>query len=244
MPALKKFDAKVARHVALINRNLCANLIRHDYIVTGSVKAKRAQAEIESFLARALHENKRLADKPLADRLEQIKALSFLEPADKTEIGLKVLEQLSERYVNRPRGFTRVIKLEPRLGEDKAPMSVLELVDLDFEIKFWYTAKIVARLELQKLPLDGMTAHNVKKLTAARLDGAARFRAAVDEAKREFFAVDGEDAVVDPETAENLKNKPSQRFYKQTADFAKSKKYRTKPREARPAAAVPPPPTV
>lgn len=241
MPALKKFDANVARHVKLMNKNLCANLIRHDYIVTGRTKAKRAQAKVERFLAKTLHENRKLQDQPLEERFNSIKALNYLQPPDKSEVGHKVLDQLSKRYPQRTHGFTRIIKLEPRLGEDKAPMSVLELVDSEFEIKFWYTAKIVARLELQKLPVDGLTQHNVDKLTQFRENGAERFREAVEEAKTAFFKVDPETGdVTSKDVQANLENKPPKmKYYTGNAAFGASKKHAVKPRQAKPAGAVP-----
>lgn len=239
MPALKKFDANVARHVKQINQNLCANIIRHEYIVTGSTKAKRAQAKIEKFLGKALHQNSKVASQPLAERMEKVQALKFLQQADRPEIGAKVLQELSERYPERTHGFTRIIKLEPRLGEDKASMSVLELVDSEFEVKLWYTAKIVARLELQKLPLDDLTKHNVQKLTQKRVDGNKRFRQAVDEAKKVFFDYTPEHGVSSPSVQQNLQNKPSKSFYQKTAGFTKSKKYAVKARPVKSTAAVP-----
>lgn len=239
MPALKKFDANVARHVKLMNKNLCANLIRHEYIVTGRTKAKRAQAEIESFLARALHENKKLEGKSLSEKLRLNKELRYLQPPDIQEIGTKVIETLSSRYPERVHGFTRIIKLEPRLGEDKAPMSILELVDSDFEIKFWYTAKIIARLELQGLPVDALTQHNVDKLTRFREGGVEKFREAVEEAKVTFFKFDPETQKVEDDTAAaNLKNQPSVG----PSEFGISKKYNVKPREVKEGGAVPPSP--
>lgn len=241
MPALKKFDANVARHVKLMNKNLCANLIRHEYIVTGRTKAKRAQAKIETFLAKALHHDRSVQDQPLAERFRNNRALNYLQPPDKQEVGTKVLEELSKRYPNRTHGFTRIIKLEPRLGEDKAPMSVLELVDSEFEIKFWYTAKIVARLELQKLPVDALTQHNVDKLTQFRYNGAERFREAVEEAKVEFFKVDPETGAVTSKDAEaSLENKPHDlSFYDGSSKFGASKKLPVKPRGAKPEASIP-----
>lgn len=210
MPALKKFDANVARHLKLMNKNLCANLIRHEYIVTGQTKAKRAQAHIESFLAKALHENKQIQDKPLKYRYENVRALNYLQPPDKKEVGSKVLQELSRRYTDRTHGFTRVTKLEPRLGEDKAPMAILELVDSEFEIKFWYVAKTVARLELQGLKVDPLTQHNIEKLTKLRHNGEARFRQAVEECKTRFFDYAADEGRVTSDSVEtNLQNKPT-----------------------------------
>lgn len=241
MPALKKFDANVARHVKLMNKNLCANLIRHEYIVTGRTKAKRAQAQIESFLAKALHENDKNLDQSFEQRFANNKALNYLQPPDKKEIGSKVIEELSKRYTKRKHGFTRIIKLEPRLGEDKAPMSVLELVDSEFEIKFWYTAKIVARLELQGLPVDALTQHNVDKLVQFRQNGEAGFRKAVEEAKVRFFKYNPETKTIeDPETAKNLENKPPKMsFYDKSATFGNSKKHDVRQREAKPVVELP-----
>lgn len=230
MPALKKFDANVVRHVRLMNKNLCANLIRHDYIVTGKTKAKRAQAEIERFLGRALHQNKKLKSEPLELRLQSVKALTYLQVPDRSEIGSKVLEELSKRYPHRKHGFTRVTKLERRLGEDKAEMAILELVDLDYEIKFWYTAKIVARLELQKRAVDPLTQQNVKKLTQLRPNGEEAFRAAVDEAKTEFFKFDKEsEAVESDDVRENLKHFPVNK--EGQAPWGRTPRYAVKSRE-------------
>ncbi|OBA19480.1 ribosomal protein L17 [Metschnikowia bicuspidata var. bicuspidata NRRL YB-4993] len=243
MPALKKFDANVVRHVKLMNKNLCANLIRHEYIVTGRTKAKRAQAKIESFLARAMYQNKELAEQPLALRIRQVKALGYLQPPDKAELAPKVLDELSRRFSTRTHGFTRIIKLENRLGTDNAPMSVLELVDSDFEIKFWYTAKIVARLELQGLELDGITSHNVQSLTHSRHNGTARFRDAVEECKVKFFSYDPETkSVTDAAVRAELDNKPSLRYVEQAVDFSGSKRHPVKPRGQRSSVAVPPSP--
>jgi large subunit ribosomal protein L17 len=40
----------------------------------------------------------------------------------------KVFEELSERYEGRAGGYTRIVKLGPRLG-DGAPQVILELID-------------------------------------------------------------------------------------------------------------------
>lgn len=234
MPALQKFHANVTRHVKLMDKNLCASVIRHEHIVTTRSKAKRAQVKVERFLADALKANSSIKDKEVMARFRGNAALNYLQPPDKKEVGFKVIEELADRYPRRQTGFTRVIKLEPRLGEDKAPMSVLELVDSDYEIKFWFTAKIVARLEIQDLPLDDITKVNVQKLTQFRNDGENKFREAVETAKVEFFKYDSVTGVVaDQEIAENLKNVPQNLEFNGgdlAGSLTKSKRFLTKPR--------------
>lgn len=245
MPALKKFDANVASHVKLINKNLCADIVRHDYIVTGRTKAKRAQPVVERFLARALAANRSMGDVALDERIRQNAALNFLHPPHRTEIGARLLGPIADRYPVRTHGFTRIIRLEPRLGEDKAPMSVLELVDSEYQIKYWYHAKVVARLELQGLAVDDLTAHNVRKLTQYRENGESEFRAAVETAKKEFFKVNEEGQVVDEAVKKNLENLPRDLEFHGGSMAGKvlgSKKYGTVPRAKRDVASIPPSP--
>lgn len=242
MPSLQKFHANVARHVKLMNKNLCAELVRHDYIVTGRTKAKRAQPLVERFLANAFRQNRKMADAGLPERIERNQALNYLHTPHRSEIGTQVLDNLAKRYRNRSHGFTRIIKLEPRLGEDKAPMSVLELVDSDYQIKYWYNAKVVARLELQGLPVDDLTAHNVRKLTQYRENGEQEFRDAVETAKKQFFKVDDEGNVVDEEIKRNLENLPTNLEYhggSLSGKLTVSKKYNTVKRPAKDQAQVP-----
>ncbi|ODV80246.1 ribosomal protein L17 [Suhomyces tanzawaensis NRRL Y-17324] len=242
MPSLQKFHANVARHIKLMDKNLCANLIRHENIITTRAKAKRAQSKIEKFLADAIRNNKELADKDFEYRLENNDALNFLQPPDRKEVGSKIINELAQRYPGRSSGFTRIIKLEPRLGEDKAPMSVLELVDSDYEIKFWYTAKIVARLELQNIPVDDLTKHNVHKLTKLRNDGEESFRNAVETAKLEFFKFNPETGSFnDPEIEKNLQNKPNMAYHEGplVGTLLKSKKFGTTPRPTRETVEIP-----
>lgn len=234
MPSLQKFHANVSRHVKLMDKNLCANLIRNDHIITTRAKAKRAQSNIEQFLAKSLHQHNLMADKPLEYKLANNPYLRYLQPPDLQELGPKILSEIFERYPQRSHGFTRIIKLEPRLGEDKAPMSVLELVDSEYEIKLWYTAKIVARLQLQGLELDDITKKDVEKLTKLRVDGESVFDKTVEQAKMTFFKYNPETQQIEDESiVENLKNMPNNLQYYDGSYSSGSKTFNVKPRPQR-----------
>lgn len=236
MVTINHFNKDVATHKKMIYKNLCANVIRNENIITTQAKARQAQPHIERFLGKALAESKNITNSTNpAEKLLKIKAFDYLQPPDKQDVGLKVIRELTNRYKNRDHGFTRIIKLEPRLGEDKAPMCVLELVDSKYEIKLWFTAKAVAKLELQNIPLDDITELNVKKLTRGRPDGEQVFRDAVETCKKEFFkhGVEiEEDAVVDEKLKKLLESLPNMERHtgELKGKLLVSKKYKTKPR--------------
>ncbi|RLV89563.1 50S ribosomal protein L17 [Spathaspora sp. JA1] len=236
---LQKHHVNVARLTSSINKNLCANIIRHEYIVTTLPKAKKAQPLIESFLSKSLNRIRQQktelqkTDKEAVE-VEDVREFKFLHSPDVNEIGSKVINELSLRFPNRRNGFTRLIRLERRLGEDKASMAVLELVGSEYEIKFWYTAKTVARLELQGLQLDDITKLNVEKITSSRIEGDVKFREAVELCKKEFFKVDPEtNEVTDEQIKANLNNLPSNlKYYGGSLQdtLLVSKKFNTKKR--------------
>lgn len=83
----------------------------------------------------------------------------------------KLFSELRERYLNRPGGYTRVLRIEP-LKEDQAPSAILELVDGPRDIRFAMTAKTLVR---ERATEDGivrpLTAKNIKKVTQFRPGG-------------------------------------------------------------------------
>jgi len=110
----RKFGRTSAHRKALF-RNMVTALIDKERIRTTLAKAKELRGKVEKTITlgkkRTLHA-RRHALKLVADR-------SSLK---------KIFGPLSERYANRPGGYTRVIKLGHRLGDD-APMAFIELVD-------------------------------------------------------------------------------------------------------------------
>jgi large subunit ribosomal protein L17 len=101
-------------HRLAMFRNLVTDLLRYERIITTEAKAK----EVRGFADRMITLGKR------GDLQSRRRALGFVY--DKKIVD-KVFSDLGPRYANRPGGYTRIVKLEPRTG-DGARMAQLELV--------------------------------------------------------------------------------------------------------------------
>ena len=96
-------------------RNMMNSLIEHEAIKTTLPKAKELRKVIEPMITLAKKDslaNKRLAFNRLRDRDSVVKLFAVLGP----------------RYQTRPGGYTRILKMGFRVG-DNAPMAFVELVD-------------------------------------------------------------------------------------------------------------------
>jgi len=102
-------------HRRAMFRNLVTDLLDYEKITTTEAKAKEVRGLAEKMITLG-------KDGELHSRRQ---ALSFIIDKKVTE---KVFTELAERYAERPGGYTRIIKLGPRLG-DGAPMVKLELVE-------------------------------------------------------------------------------------------------------------------
>ena len=96
-------------------RNMCNSLLRHEAIRTTVPKAKELRRVVEPLIT--------LGKAPtLANR-----RLAFNRTRDR-EIVTKLFAELGPRYQARPGGYTRILKMGFRQG-DNAPMALVELVD-------------------------------------------------------------------------------------------------------------------
>ncbi|KAI0464650.1 hypothetical protein LJB42_002270 [Komagataella kurtzmanii] len=170
------------KHEWAMLRNLASSLIKNESIITTKARAKKTQALVENLITKA----KKNYDKSLI--LADIFEPNVTIP--------KLYNVLKPRYQSRAGGYTRILNLEPRMN-DKAPQVIMELVDnTQREMKLWYTAKIVARLELQNIAINPLTQKNVDKLLHNRENGEEKFREIVEICKKEFYS--------DPKSLENL----------------------------------------
>jgi large subunit ribosomal protein L17 len=101
-------------HRLALFRNLVTDLLRHEKVITTEAKAK----EIRGLAEKVITWGKR------GDLNARRQALGFVYDKKVVE---KVFNELAPRYVDRPGGYTRIIKLGPRQG-DGARMAQLELV--------------------------------------------------------------------------------------------------------------------
>jgi large subunit ribosomal protein L17 len=94
---------------------MCVSLLRHEAIKTTIPKAKELRRVVEPLITLGRTPtvaNRRLAFARLRDR----------------EIVTKLFNELGPRYATRPGGYTRILKMGFRVG-DNAPMAYVELVD-------------------------------------------------------------------------------------------------------------------
>ncbi|KAJ6103130.1 54S ribosomal protein L8 [Penicillium sp. IBT 16267x] len=177
-------------HRQALLRNLVTSLFENESITTTWAKAKEAQ---------------RLADKLITlgkknSEASRRRALEiFYKPH---EILPKLFGPLRERYADRPGGYTRVLRVEPkqkyeyynrpkrnreepeRKPHDQAPSAILELVDGPKDMRFAMTARTLLRQRERGIQnLNQLTALNVRKVTRFRKEGVEALEAAISNLK-------------------------------------------------------------
>jgi large subunit ribosomal protein L17 len=109
-----KLSRDSAHRKALL-MNLSKEVIDHERIETTTAKAKAVKPEVERLITLAKR----------GDLHARRQALSALGQ-DKFMV-YKLFEEIAPRYAERPGGYTRILKLGPRLS-DATEMALLELV--------------------------------------------------------------------------------------------------------------------
>ena len=112
---------KTSSHRKAMFMNMSNSLIKHEQITTTLAKAKELRRFVEKIIT--------LGKK--GDLLSRRKAVSILQDQ---KMSKKVFEILADRYKNRSGGYTRIIKLGNRFG-DNAPTAVIEFVERDENAK-------------------------------------------------------------------------------------------------------------
>jgi large subunit ribosomal protein L17 len=131
-------------HRRAMFRALTANLVLHERIETTDAKAKELRRVAERLLSQAIRlgnvaftpgSELSPADKgrpppaarPGCQKRHPRGGPGHSEGSRKVDLVEKVFVDLAKRFQGRPGGYTRIIKLGPRRG-DNAPMCVIEFV--------------------------------------------------------------------------------------------------------------------
>jgi large subunit ribosomal protein L17 len=111
---LRKLN-RTSEHRQAMLRNMMNSLLTHEVIKTTLPKAKELRRVVEPMITlakTATVANRRLAFDRLRDR----------------DVVVKLFNELGPRFAKRPGGYTRILKMGFRVG-DNAPMALVELVD-------------------------------------------------------------------------------------------------------------------
>ncbi|MGB5376887.1 50S ribosomal protein L17 [Muriicola sp.] len=114
---------KTAHRSAML-ANMACSLIEHKRINTTVAKAKALKQFIEPLITKSKAENNVSAEKGTHNR-----RIVFKNLRDKYAVS-ELFSTVSEKVADRPGGYTRIIKLGNRLG-DNADMAMIELVDFN-----------------------------------------------------------------------------------------------------------------
>ena len=118
--AHRKLNRSSSHRKALL-MNLSNALLKHEQITTTLPKAKELRPYVEKIIT--------LGKK--GDLPSKRKAISILQDEKNAK---KVFDIYSKRYKDRIGGYTRIVKLGNRFG-DNAPTAIIELVDRDVDAK-------------------------------------------------------------------------------------------------------------
>ena len=109
----QRFNRPTDHRLAMF-RNLVTELLKHEQIRTTEAKAKAIRGLAEKMIT--------LGKKGGVPHRRRVAGYVY-----DSDVVAKVFEELGPRYAARPGGYTRIVKLGPRLG-DGAPVVQLELV--------------------------------------------------------------------------------------------------------------------
>ena len=116
--------------------NLSNALIKHEQITTTLPKAK----ELRPYVEKIVTLGKR------GDLESRRKTIAILQDEKMTK---KIFDTFADRYKDRKGGYTRIIKIGNRYG-DNAPTAVIEFVDRDEEAKGQDSGPVLEKKETEE----------------------------------------------------------------------------------------------
>jgi large subunit ribosomal protein L17 len=165
------------KHRKAMFRNMATDLLRNGKINTTDTRAKEIRRVVEKLVT--LGKNGSLHARR--------KALGYIRDRLVVE---KLFSELAQRYMERPGGYTRIVKLGYRKG-DNAPVSLIELVTEE------YKAKRKRRKAKPEAKTESAAGKSSKKKSAEELGLVGE-----EEATKDQMDEQGEAAVAEAESPE------------------------------------------
>jgi large subunit ribosomal protein L17 len=128
--------SRTAAHRKALRRNLAASLFEHGAIRTTPVKAKELKPFVERLITLAKKgklQHRRRAISLLGNR--RMVALEDGEPVQKGSVIGKLFSELGPRYLDRPGGYSRIVRLSLRRLGDNGELVLLQLIGKDEPLK-------------------------------------------------------------------------------------------------------------
>ena len=158
-------------HRAHMMRNMVTSFFEHEQITTTDTRAKELRKLVERMIT-------------LGKRGELHARRQALQVIRDEKVVAKLFELIAPRYQNRPGGYTRIIRLNNRQG-DNAPMAVIELVEEEFTPKQKVKTPVVEETQAVQEPAaevaEDVAAEAVEEVEVATEEAPVEVEAAADE---------------------------------------------------------------
>ena len=178
---------KKAHRMAML-ANMACSLIEHKRINTTVAKAKALKQFVEPLITKSKAENNLTAEKGTHNR-----RIVFKNLRDKYAV-TELFSVVSEKVADRPGGYTRIIKLGNRLG-DNADMAMIELVDFN---EIYNAGKPKKKSTRRSRRSGGKSEKSEAVVEETKVEEAKVEEAKVEEAKVEEAKVEGMQAEENP----------------------------------------------
>ncbi|KAG8715671.1 hypothetical protein FRC11_001618 [Ceratobasidium sp. 423] len=153
--------SRTSSHRNLMLRNLVSSLLQHEQVVTTEAKAKETARLAEKVIT--------LAKKGTLPARQDAEAF-LLDPHSILD---KLFTTYRDRYLQRPGGYTRILKYGHRQG-DHAPKAILQLVDGPRDLKLQMAARAVGRETASSFAVDE-PGRGLRERTKWAVDKALKF---------------------------------------------------------------------
>ncbi|MCB9557752.1 MAG: 50S ribosomal protein L17 [Deltaproteobacteria bacterium] len=135
----RKLGRSSAHRHALFS-NLLAALVEHGRIRTTERKARELRSVAEKAVTRATSLGDALLKLPESLDTEQraalVHAMRLTRRSMRREMVLHLFREVAPRFLGRPGGYTRMVKLGNRRG-DGAPMAMIEFIEAEMPPREW-----------------------------------------------------------------------------------------------------------